>query len=109
VVVRRIVEDGYESVESPLPLVASILSDDSNVPRYSKLKDIMAAARKTVTVWKAADLGLDPARVGPAALRLQVRDMVIPRRESRCEMVAGDTPAEQAERLARRLRELKAI
>jgi len=109
VVARRIVEDGYENVGGPLPLVASILSDDSNVPRYSKLKDIMAAARKTVTVWKAADLGLDPARVGPAALRMQVRDVVVPRRESRCEMVNGDTAAEQAGRLARRLRELKAI
>ena len=36
VVARRIVEDGYELVEAPLPLVASILSDDSNVPRYSQ-------------------------------------------------------------------------
>ena len=65
VVARRIVEDGYELVEAPMPLVASILSDDTNVPRYSKLKDIMAAARKTVPVWKAADLGVEPARVGP--------------------------------------------
>src|SRR3972149_933086 len=45
-VARRIVEDGYERVESPLPLVVSIVSDDTNVPRYSKLKDIMAAAKK---------------------------------------------------------------
>jgi electron transfer flavoprotein beta subunit len=109
VVARRIVEDGFERVEARLPLVASILSDDSNVPRYSKLKDIMAAARKTVPVFKAADLTLDPARVGPGAMRLRVRDVVIPRRESRCELVGGDTPGEQAGRLARRLRELKAI
>jgi electron transfer flavoprotein beta subunit len=109
VVARRIMEDGYERVEGPLPLVASILSDDSNVPRYSKLKDIMAAARKTVPVWKAADLGVAAAKVGAAGRRLDLRDVTVPHRESRCEVVGGETPAEQAERLALRLRELKVI
>jgi len=108
-VARRIVEDGYEMVEGPLPLVASIISDDSNVPRYSKLKDIMAAARKTVPVLKAADLSLDMTRVGSTGRRLHLRDASIPQRESRCELVMGDTPAEQGERLALRLRDLKVI
>ena len=106
---RRIVEDGYEVVEAPFPLVVSILSDDSNVPRYSKLKDIMVAARKTVPVWKAADLDVDMATVGTAGQRVQLREVSIPQRDSRCELMNGDTPAEQAERLAKRLRELKVI
>jgi electron transfer flavoprotein beta subunit len=109
VVARRIMEDGYERVEGPLPLVASILSDDGNVPRYSKLKDIMAAARKTVPVWNAADLGVAAAKVGATGRRLDLRDVTVPHRESRCEVVGGETPAEQAERLALRLRELKVI
>jgi electron transfer flavoprotein beta subunit len=108
-VMRRIVEDGYELVEGPLPVVASILSDDSNVPRYSKLKDIMVAAKKQVPIWKAADLDLDGAKVGAGAARLELRDVSIPRRESRCEMLDGDTPEGQAEKLALRLRELKVI
>ena len=109
VIARRIVEDGYEVVEASPPLVASILSDDSNVPRYSKLKDIMAAARKTVPVWKAADLGVSMAQVGPGGQRLQVRDVAIVQRDSRCELVSGETAVEQAERLALRLRELKVL
>jgi len=109
VMARRIVEDGYELVEAPMPVVASILSDDTNVPRYSKLKDIMAAARKTVPVWKAADLGIDPSHVGPGGRRLEVRDVAVVHRDSRCDLVSGETPAEQAERLATRLRELKVI
>jgi electron transfer flavoprotein beta subunit len=109
IVARRIVEDGYELVQSSMPVVASILSDDTNVPRYSKLKDIMAAARKTVPVWKAADLGVDPSRVGPGGRRLAVRDVTVVQRDSRCELVSGETPTEQAERLATRLRELKVI
>lgn len=108
-VMRRVVEEGYELVEGVLPIVASILSDDTNVPRYSKLKDIMTAAKKQVPTWKAADLTLDGARVGAAAARLQVEDVSIPKRESRCEMLDGDTPEERAEKLALRLRELKVI
>ncbi len=106
---RKRVEDGYLRMEAPLPLVAGIVSDDSNVPRYSKLKDIMAAAKKPVPVWKVADLDLDPARVGASAARLQLGDVVVPKQESKCEFVPGDTPEEQAERLAMRLRELKVI
>lgn len=109
VVARRILEDGYELVEAALPLVASIVSDDSNVPRYSKLKDIMAAARKTVPVWKGTDLGVEAGRVGAGAHRVHLTDVTIPQRESRCELIAGDTPTEQAERLADRLRDLKVI
>jgi electron transfer flavoprotein beta subunit len=104
---RRLLPDGYETVEAPLPLVAGIISDDSNVPRYSKLKDIMAAARKPVPSWKLSDLGIDPSCVGPAAHRLVLRDVVIPQRDSRCELIDGETPEEQATRLAARLREMK--
>lgn len=108
-VLRRIVEDGYELVEGPLPVVASILSDDSNIPRYSKLKDIMTAAKKQVPTWKAADLSLDGAKLGAAAAGLEVRDVSIPLRESRCEIIDGETPEERAAKLAVRLRELKVI
>jgi electron transfer flavoprotein beta subunit len=109
IVARRVVEDGYELVEGPLPLVASIVSDDSNVPRYSKLKDIMQAAKKQVPVWKASDLSLDAAEIGAAAARVEIQDLLIPQRESKCEFVGGETPQERAERLALRLRELKVI
>ena len=96
-------------MEAPLPLVVTVVSDDTNVPRYSKLKDIMAAAKKQVPTWKGADLNLDAARVGAGAARLQITDVYVPKRESRCELLDGDTPDEKAGRLALRLRELKVI
>lgn len=109
IVARRIVEDGYEMVESPLPSVASIISDDGNVPRYSKLKDIMVAARKTVPVWGLADIGADLGKVGAASCRLRLRDISLVQRDSHCELVDGETPAQKAEKLAARLRDLKVI
>jgi electron transfer flavoprotein beta subunit len=109
IVARRLVGDGYELVEGTPPLALSIVSDDTNIPRYSKLKDIMAAAKKQVPVWKAADLGLDGTLVGASAMRLQVQDVYVPKRESRCEILDGETPEDRAEKLAVRLRELKLI
>jgi hypothetical protein len=49
------------------------------------------------------------ATLGAASQRLQLREVSIPQRDSRCELMNGDTPTEQAERLADRLRELKVI
>ncbi|MBZ0167868.1 protein fixA; electron transfer flavoprotein beta-subunit (Beta-ETF) [Candidatus Methylomirabilis lanthanidiphila] len=109
VVVRRVVEDGYELIEAKPPLLAAISSDETNTARYAKLRDIMAAAKKTIPVWKAADLGLDPERIGPGAVRVAITDVSIPVKESRCEMIEGNTPEEKAATLAARLRELKLI
>jgi electron transfer flavoprotein beta subunit len=106
---RQRIADGYLRVQAPLPLVATIVSDDSNVPRYSKLRDIMRAAKKPVPVWRAADLDLDPARVGAGAARVRLAEVLLPTQDCRCEFLPGDTPAEQAERLALRLRERKVI
>jgi electron transfer flavoprotein beta subunit len=109
VVLRRVVEDGYELIEAKPPVLASVISDDTNIPRYPKLKDIMAAGKKVIPTWKAADLGLDSERVGPGAARVEIADLYLPMKESKCEMIEGDTPQEQAVKLAARLRELKLI
>lgn len=109
VVVRRVVEDGYELIEAKTPFLAAISSDETNTARYAKLRDIMTAAKKTIPVWKAADLGLDAERIGPAAARVVITDVYIPVKESRCEMIDGDTAEEKATNLAVRLRELKLI
>lgn len=106
---RRILPDGSETLEARLPVVAGILSDDANVPRYAKLKDIMVAARKSVPTWSLDELGVDPARVQAAARRLRLVEAVVPTREGRCELVEGETPEEQARGLARRLRERQAL
>ncbi len=108
-VLRRVVETGVERLETKPPVVATILSDETNTPRYPKLRDIMAAGKKQIPVWKVVDLGVDAGRVGAGSRRVEVEDLYVPVRESKCEMIEGGAPEEKADRLAARLRELKVI
>ena len=106
--VQRVLADGYETVAQPLPAVVTV-SNEFGEPRYPKLPDIMKAAKKTVTTWSAADLGLDPTTVGAAGARLKLERLFIPEREGNVELMDGDTPEDQAKQLAARLREAKVL
>lgn len=108
VVVERMLMDGTETVEAPLPLVATV-SNELGEPRYPKLQQIMQAARKQVTIWSAADLGLDASQLGPEARKLTLERLYIPVVEGKCEVMEGETPEEQAQNLARKLSEAKLI
>jgi electron transfer flavoprotein beta subunit len=60
---ERQAEYGYDTVELPFPAVISV-GDAINEPRYPALKAIMGAKKKPFTTLTAADVGIDPARVG---------------------------------------------
>lgn len=105
---ERVLGDAFETVEAPLPCLVTV-SNELGEPRYPKLPQIMAAARKQVTVWTAADLGLSPQEVGVAGARLTLERLYIPQVNSQVEFIAGEGPEEMAQNLARRLREVKAI
>jgi len=109
VILRRVVEDGYELINGELPIVVSILSDETNVPRYPKMRDIMIASKKPLSVWKAIDLEPGSSATAIHRARIQMLQVGIPHQESRCEMLVGETPEERAEKLALRLQELKFI
>jgi electron transfer flavoprotein beta subunit len=65
--VRRLTGAGYDIVEAPLPVVASV-TDQVGEPRYASLKGIMAARRKPMETWSLADLGLSRADLHGAAM-----------------------------------------
>lgn len=108
VVVERVLMEGYDTVEAPLPALVTV-SNELGEPRYPKLQQIMMAARKQVTVWGAADLGLDASKVGPAGVRLNLERLFQPVSEVECGIIEGETPDETAQKLAQRLREQKII
>jgi electron transfer flavoprotein beta subunit len=105
VIVERIIPDGHEVVEAPLPALVTV-SNELGLPRYPTLRATMAANRKRPTLWKAADLGLDLSQCQP---RLQLVDLFIPTREQRCELIEGRDEEEIARQLALKLREARLI
>ncbi len=106
--VERILEDGYEVLDIQTPCVVTI-SNEANRPRYPTLKGIMAAGRKQIPVWDAAELGVDTDKIGRAGSLTTVTKLFMPSFEGECEFIEGDTPEEMGEKLALRLRELKII
>jgi electron transfer flavoprotein beta subunit len=104
----RVLGDAFETVEVPMPAVVTV-SNELGEPRYPKLPQIMQAARKQVTVWTAADLGLNPDEVGAAGARLTLERLYVPVVNSQVEYVGGEGPEEMAVNLARKLRDAKLI
>ena len=104
-VVERIVPDGYQVVEAPLPALVTV-SNELGQPRYPTLRGIMAATRKRPTVWSKADLGLDESQ---SAGRITLRQLFIPVSDQECEIIEGEDAADSGRLLALRLREAKII
>ena len=105
VTVERVLPDAFETVEAPLPAVVTV-SNELGEPRYPKLQQIMAAAKKQVNTWGAGDIGVDAAALAP---RLTLESLFVPQVDTKVEIMAGDTPEEQAAALAKRLHEAKLI
>ncbi len=106
--VERMVADGYEVIEIPLPCVLTI-TNELGEPRYPTIKGIMMAKRKEPIVWKPADLGVDAAKLGASGSRAKMAKLFQPVKEGKCEIIGGDTPEEAAAKLAMRLREAKVL
>lgn len=106
--VERVIADGFELVEVALPAVVT-LSNEHAPPRYPNVKGIMMAKRKEPIIWKAADIGADPTKIGANGRRSKLLKLFQPVRDTKCEMVPGDTPEEAAGKLAQRLREVKVL
>ena len=63
IVAERLMENGYEVIQSPLPCVLTVVKE-INEPRLPSLKGKMAAKKAVITAWKAADLNCDPKCLG---------------------------------------------
>jgi electron transfer flavoprotein beta subunit len=103
--VERVIPEGYEVVEAPLPALVTV-SNELGLPRYPTMRAIMAANRKRPAIWKLADLGIEPAMLQP---RLQLVDLFAPVQEQACEFIDGSDEREIADRLLQKLRDARLI
>jgi len=103
--VRRQTDRGHEIVEAEPPLVVSITNSEGNLPRIPKTRDVMASYRKPLTKWAAGDLEMDLELLG-STIGLELADLSLPLKNSRCEFISGDSLDEKVEAFARRVREI---
>jgi electron transfer flavoprotein beta subunit len=106
--VERVVTDGYEVIEVPLPVLITV-SNELGEPRYPTIKGIMAAKKIEPIVWKPADIGVEPSQVGAAGRRAKLLKLFQPVHEGRCEFIEGESPEEAGVNLALKLREAKLL
>ena len=91
--IKREMEGGVnESSRLSLPAVIEVQAG-INHPRYASLKGIMAAKKKEIADRSAADLGLDPARVGRAGSRVETVAVALPESGREVVWIEGDPSA----------------
>lgn len=105
--VYRTTEDGYDVVELTLPAVVSVIKE-INEPRLPSLKGKMAAKKREITKWSAADLGLSGSDLGANSRTTQL-SVAPPPPRPKGEIITGETPEEIADKLFKKLRENQVI
>ena len=101
VVVERVISDGREIVEVPLPALVTV-SSEIGEPRYPSFRRVREASKKEIPTWNAQD-------ITPVEPRNKMLRLSVPTRELKCEFVTGETAEEAGINLALKLREIKAI
>ena len=102
IVAERMLEDGYEAVEAPLPCLITVVKE-INEPRLPSLKGKLAAKKAVVRKWTADDIQADKAKIGLEGSPTKVVRIFTPKPREGGEMLAGEAP-EVAARLAEKLK-----
>ncbi|MCF6291168.1 MAG: electron transfer flavoprotein subunit beta/FixA family protein [Desulfobacterales bacterium] len=99
--VERLMDDGYDEVELPLPGLLTVIKE-INEPRVPSLKGKMRARKMEIAMLDAAAIGADPRCIGLAGSPTQVVRVFAPELSGERTMLSG-TVAEQVEQLYEKL------
>ena len=99
---RRLVEEGHEIIEAPLPALLTV-SKEINVPRLPSLRGISRSKSVKIAMWGISDLAVEAGAVGLAGSATQVVKIFFPRRVCQAEILTGN-PESQVEKLMEKLR-----
>ena len=106
--VERLMEDGYEVLEGPLPILLSVVKE-INEPRTESLKGKMRAKNFKATVMTAKDIEADPDFIGLRGSPTIVNRVFVPVRSGKKEIVEGATVEEKVLKVVGKLKEGKLI
>lgn len=88
--VERMMEEGYEVVEMPLPGLITVVKE-INTPRVASLKGKMRAKKLEIPQLTFAALDADPDRVGLKGSPTQVLRSFVPQRKTGGQKISGTT------------------
>ncbi|MCX8118674.1 MAG: electron transfer flavoprotein subunit beta/FixA family protein [Desulfobacterota bacterium] len=103
--VKRMVSDGYEVLEAPMPCLVTV-SSEVGLPRLPGGMGLMMARKKQIPTWKAQDIGVDPSQLDKGKAHMEVIGLSVPTRKTQCEIIAANTPAEAGVALAEKIAKL---
>lgn len=89
--VERLMEEGYEIIETPLPALLTVVKE-INEPRIPSLKGMMRAKSAKITAWGQKDLELDPQNIGLCGSPTQVVKIFTPPQRTGGQILSGEVP-----------------
>ena len=105
--VERMMEDGFDTIEMPLPALITVVKE-INVPRLPSIKGMLSARKAVITKWTAADINADGNRLGLTGSPTQVMKIFYPPPRQGGDKFTGE-PHELAQQLVAKLKEMKII
>ncbi|MFH1368178.1 MAG: electron transfer flavoprotein subunit beta/FixA family protein [Elusimicrobiota bacterium] len=105
--VERMMEDGYDSIEMPLPSLITVVKE-INTPRLPSLRGLMAAKKAVIQKWTSQDIKAEPKSIGLTGSPTQVMKIFTPPPRPGGEKLEG-SPEIAAEKLVAKLKQLQII
>jgi len=107
IVIHRLMEDGYDIVESSIPVLITVVKE-INEPRLPSLRGKMAAKKAEIKKLSSRDIEADESLVGLKGSPTQVKRIFAPELKKDRKIFEG-TPEEQVQKLIEELRRLQCV
>jgi electron transfer flavoprotein beta subunit len=104
---ERMMEEGYQVIESRLPVVFTVVKE-INEPRLPSVRGKMRAKKAEIPTWKASDLDATPEYLGLKGSPTVVHKIYAPERKKEGRLLEGEPPEVAAE-LVSELRRLSLV
>lgn len=105
--VQRLMDEGYDVVESSLPVLLTVVKE-LNQPRMASLKGKMAAKKAEIKTMRMVDINADANCLGLKGSPTQVRNIFAPEMKAERKIMHG-SPEEQVDALIKELKEMKCL
>ncbi|HKZ57349.1 MAG TPA: electron transfer flavoprotein subunit beta/FixA family protein [Thermodesulfovibrionales bacterium] len=105
--VQRMMEEGYDIVESSFPVLLTVVKE-LNEPRLPSLKGKMAAKKAEIKNWGSSDINADDKKIGLKGSPTQVKNIFAPEARADRKIFQGTTE-EQVNALIKELKGIKCL